>query len=130
VTRHCLLWAVSRLGYDRRGWKFQTLTAVDRSPINYFWRPQYDADIGLVDLSFANSTAVPGFLYLAMYLIIVPAVILLSDTPLPSFGLPHDGELKSNRLSWHSFRHLAPLRSADSNARDRSRRGWRQRLHR
>jgi hypothetical protein len=42
VTPPLLLWAVWRLGYDRRGWKYQTLTTWAVVPINYFWRPQYD----------------------------------------------------------------------------------------
>jgi len=74
VTPPLLLWAVSRLGYDRRGWKFQTLTAWTVVPINYFWRPQYDVNWARGPF-FREQHAVPGFLYLAMYLIIVPAVI-------------------------------------------------------
>jgi hypothetical protein len=39
-----LLWAIWRLGYDRRGWKYQTLTAWIVVPINYFWRPESDVN--------------------------------------------------------------------------------------
>ena len=42
VTPPLLLWAIRRLGYDRRGWKLQTLTAWIVVPINYFWRPELD----------------------------------------------------------------------------------------
>src|SRR6202050_5459511 len=37
VTPPLLLWALRRLGYDRRGWKCQMLTAWIIVPINYFW---------------------------------------------------------------------------------------------
>jgi len=39
-----LLWAIWRLGYDRRGWLYQTLTAWVVVPVNYFWHPQFDAN--------------------------------------------------------------------------------------
>jgi len=44
VTPPLLLWAIWRLGYDRRGWKLQTLTAWIVVPINYFWRPEQDVN--------------------------------------------------------------------------------------
>ncbi len=42
VTPPLLLWAIWRLGYDRRGWKLQTLIAWVVVPVNYFWRPEFD----------------------------------------------------------------------------------------
>src|SRR5450432_2206247 len=36
VTPPLLLWAIRRLGYDQRGWKYQTLTAWIVLPISYF----------------------------------------------------------------------------------------------
>jgi hypothetical protein len=39
-----VLWAIWRLGYDRRGWLYQTLTAWVVVPVNYFWRPQFDVN--------------------------------------------------------------------------------------
>src|SRR6267143_5941724 len=42
VTPPLLLWAIWRLGYDPRGWKYQRLTTWIVLPINYFWRPGND----------------------------------------------------------------------------------------
>lgn len=74
VTPPLLLWALWRLGYDRRGWKYQTLTAWIVVPINYFWRPQYDVNWARGPF-FRDQHAMPGFLYLLIYLIVVPAVV-------------------------------------------------------
>jgi len=74
VTPLLLLWAIWRLGYDQRGWKFQTLTAWIVVPINYFWRPQYDVNWAR-GLFFHEQHVVPGFVYLLAYLIIVPAAV-------------------------------------------------------
>jgi hypothetical protein len=74
VTPPLLLWAVRRLGYDERGWKFQTLTAWIVVPINYFWRPQYDVNWARGPF-FHEQHIVPGPVYVLLYLIVVPAVI-------------------------------------------------------
>ena len=74
VTPPLLLWAIWRLGYDRRGWKLQTLTAWIVVPINYLWRPQYDVNWARGPF-FQQQHAVPGLVYLFGYLIIVPAVV-------------------------------------------------------
>src|SRR5271157_4460698 len=74
VTPLLLLWAIWRLGYDQRGWKFQTLTAWIVVPINYFWRPQYDVNWAR-GLFFHEQHVVPGFVYLAAYLVIVPGLV-------------------------------------------------------
>ncbi len=74
VTPPLLLWAIWRLGYDRRGWKCQTLTAWIVVPINYFWRPQYDVNWAR-GLFFREQHLVPGFVYLLAYLTIVPAAV-------------------------------------------------------
>jgi hypothetical protein len=74
VTPPLLLWAIRRLGYDRRGWKFQTLTAWIVVPINYFWRPQYDVNWARGPF-FREQHALPGVFYLLIYLIVVPAAI-------------------------------------------------------
>jgi hypothetical protein len=74
VTPPLLLWAIHRVGYDPRGWKYQTLTAWIVVPINYFWRPHYDVNWAR-GLFFREQHAVPGAVYLLAYLIIVPAVI-------------------------------------------------------
>jgi len=69
-----LLWAIARLGYDERGWKLQTLTAWIVVPINFFWRPQLDVNWAR-GLFFHEQHVVPGWLYLAGYLIVVPLVV-------------------------------------------------------
>lgn len=69
-----LLWAIWRLGYDRRGWKYQTLTAWIVVPINYFWRPEYDVNWARGPF-FQEQHAVPGFVYLLVYLIAIPATV-------------------------------------------------------
>ncbi len=74
VTPALLLWAIWRVGYDRRGWKYQTLTAWIVVPINYFWRPQYDVNWAR-GLFFREQHLVPGFVYLLVYLTIVPAAV-------------------------------------------------------
>ncbi|MFZ0770434.1 MAG: hypothetical protein WCA49_04230 [Candidatus Sulfotelmatobacter sp.] len=74
VTPPLLLWAIWRLGYDPRGWKYQTMTAWIVVPINYFWRPGYDVNWARGPF-FREQHAVPGLLYLLAYLIIVPAAV-------------------------------------------------------
>ncbi|HKW16711.1 MAG TPA: hypothetical protein VJO35_04305 [Terriglobales bacterium] len=68
-----LLWAVHRLGYDRRGLVFQTLTLWVLIPINFFWRPLYNVNWarGLGH----EQHVVPSWLYLVAYLILVPLVV-------------------------------------------------------
>jgi hypothetical protein len=74
VTPPLLLWAIRRLGYDRRGWKCQTLTAWIVVPINYFWRPQYDVNWARGPFSHEQHV-VPGLIYLLAYLLAVPAFV-------------------------------------------------------
>jgi len=74
VTPPLLLWAIWRLGYDRRGWKYQTLTAWIVVPINYFWRPQFDVNWARGPF-FHEQHAMPGWLYLLVYLAVVPAAV-------------------------------------------------------
>ena len=68
-----LLWAVRRLGYDRSGWKWQTLTTSIIVPINYFWRPQYNVNwargIG------HDQHVMPGWLYVLGYLVVAPVFV-------------------------------------------------------
>jgi len=70
VTPVLLLWAVWRLGYDERGWKYQTVMTWIVVPINYFWRPQFDVNWAR-GLFFREQHVVPGGVYLAAYLVIV-----------------------------------------------------------
>jgi hypothetical protein len=74
VTPPLLLWALRRVGYDRRGWKLQTLTAWIVVPINYFWRPQLDVNWSR-GLFFREQRLVPGWLYLLAYLTLVPLLV-------------------------------------------------------
>jgi len=74
VTPPLLLWAIWKLGYDKRGWKFQTLTTLIVVPINYFWRPQADVNWAR-GLFFREQHVVPGWLYLGIYLIALPLLV-------------------------------------------------------
>jgi hypothetical protein len=74
VTPPLLLWAIWRLGYDRRGWMFQTVMAWIVVPINYFWRPQLDVNWAR-GLFFHQQHVMPGPVYLLGYLIVVPLCI-------------------------------------------------------
>lgn len=69
-----LIWATRQLGYDSRGWKFQTLTAWVVVPINYFWRPEQNVNWAR-GLFFREQHVVPGLVYLGAYLILVPLVV-------------------------------------------------------
>jgi hypothetical protein len=68
------LWAIRRLGYDGRGWKFQTVMTWIVVPINYFWRPEADVNWAR-GLFLHEQHVLPGLLYLTAYLILVPAVV-------------------------------------------------------
>jgi len=74
VVPPLLLWAIWRLGYDPRGWKFQTLTAWIVIPVNYFWRPQFDVNWARGPF-FREQNVVPGIAYLLFYLIAVPLLV-------------------------------------------------------
>lgn len=74
VTPPLLLWAIWRLGYDKRGWKYQTLTTWAVVPINYFWRPQYDVNWARGPF-FREQHIVPGWAYLLGYLVVVPLAV-------------------------------------------------------
>ncbi|MGA6982213.1 MAG: hypothetical protein WBZ11_11730, partial [Candidatus Sulfotelmatobacter sp.] len=74
VTPPLLLWAIWRLGYDPRGWKYQTVTAWLVVPINYLWRPEFDVNWAR-GLFFREQHVIPGFLYLLIYLAAVPAAV-------------------------------------------------------
>jgi len=74
LTPPLLLWALARLGYDRRGWKLQTLTAWVVVPVNYLWRPQEDVNWAR-GLAFHQQHRVNGGVYLAAYLVLVPLLV-------------------------------------------------------
>lgn len=74
VTPPLLLWAIWRLGYDSRGWKFQTVMAWIVVSINHFWRPEMDVNWARGPF-FREQHAIPRLLYLLIYLIVVPALV-------------------------------------------------------
>lgn len=68
-----LLWAVYRLGYDSRGWKWQIVLMAVVVPIGFFWHREDN-------INFARGIGheqhlIPSWLYLIGYLIVVPLVI-------------------------------------------------------
>jgi len=73
-TPPLLLWAIWKVGYDARGWKLQSILTWIVIPINYFWRPQLDVNFAR-GLFFREQHAVPGWLYLLAYLVLVPLVV-------------------------------------------------------
>jgi hypothetical protein len=74
ITPPLLLWAICRLGYDPRGWKFQTATAWLIVPINYFWRPQSDVNWARGPF-FRQQHLVPGLVYLGIYLLLLTLLV-------------------------------------------------------
>ncbi len=73
VVPPLLLWAVCRVGYDRNGWKLQTLLMAVVVPINFFWRPQNNVNFAR-GIGHEQHLIAP-WLYLIGYLIVVPLVI-------------------------------------------------------
>lgn len=76
ATPPLLLWAIWHLGYDRRGWKLQTLTAWIVIPINFFWRPESNVNWARGPF-FHEQHAMPGWVYLLGYLVVVPLLVYL-----------------------------------------------------
>ena len=74
VAPPLLLWAVWRLGYDRRGWKLQTLTLWVVVPMNYFWRPEQNVNWARGPF-FRAQHVVAGWIYLLAYLVLVPLCV-------------------------------------------------------
>jgi hypothetical protein len=74
VTPPLLLWAVWRLGYDRRGWKYQTLMTWIVVPVNYFWRPEHDVNWARGPF-FREQHVVPGLIYLLGCLVALPLLV-------------------------------------------------------
>ena len=74
VTPPLLLWAIRRLGYDERGWKYQTLTTWIVAPINYFWRPEHNVN-WVRGLFYREQHVISGPVYLLGYLIAVPLAV-------------------------------------------------------
>jgi hypothetical protein len=74
VTPPLLLWAIWRLGYDKRGWKYQTLTAWIVVPLCHFWAAGYDINWSR-GLFGREQHVVPHLVYLAGYLVVVPLLV-------------------------------------------------------
>ena len=74
VTPPLLVWAIWRLGYDGRGWKWQTVTAWIVVPINYFWRPEQDVNWARGPF-FHEQHLVAGWIYLLGYLVAIPLIV-------------------------------------------------------
>lgn len=73
VVPPLLLWGVWKLGYDSRGWKYQSVLTWIIVPINYFWRPEFNVNWAR---GFGHEQhMLPGYVYLLIYFIIVPAVV-------------------------------------------------------
>jgi hypothetical protein len=73
VVPPLLLWAINRLGYDPRAFKWATLTCWIVVPIDFFWRA---AD----NVNWARGLgheqhAMPAWLYLIGYMIVVPLAV-------------------------------------------------------
>lgn len=73
VVPPLLVWAIHRVGYDPRGWTWATVECWIVVPISYFWGRAFNVNWarGLGH----EQHAVPEWLYLIVYLILVPAVI-------------------------------------------------------
>ena len=74
VTPPLLLWAIWRLGYNRRGWMLQTLMTWIVVPINYFWRPEMDVNWAR-GLFLHEQHVMPGWAWLLGYVIVVPLFV-------------------------------------------------------
>jgi hypothetical protein len=74
ATPPLLLWAIWRLGYDRRGLRLQTVMTWIVVPINYVWRPEKDVNWAR-GLFFREQHVVPGIVYLAAYLVTITVAV-------------------------------------------------------
>src|SRR5215471_5293202 len=92
VTPPLLLWAIRHLGYDPRGWFYQTLTAWVVVPINYFWRPQFDVNWARGPF-FREQHAVAGLLYLVGYLVVIPLAVYFPTHVLLQWWAKRNGDL-------------------------------------
>jgi hypothetical protein len=74
VTPPLLLWSLYRLGYDKRAWKYATVTTWVVILINYFWRPWADVNWAR-GFFYHQQHSIPALLYLAIYLSLVPVIV-------------------------------------------------------
>jgi hypothetical protein len=73
VTPPLLLWAIARLGYAGGDGMADSICWVV-VPINYLWRPGFDVNWARGPF-FQEQHVLPGWLYLAGYLVVVPLAI-------------------------------------------------------
>ena len=69
-----LVWAIWRLGYDPRGWKYQTITTWIVVPVNYCWRPESDVNWARGPF-FHQIHGSWSMIYLCAYLVLVPLLV-------------------------------------------------------
>ena len=69
-----LVWAIWRLGYDPRGWKYQTITTWIVVPVNYCWRPESDVNWARGPF-FQPLHGTWSMIYLSAYLVLVPLLV-------------------------------------------------------
>jgi hypothetical protein len=69
-----LVWAIWRLGYDPRGWKYQTITTWIVVPVNYWWRPESDVNWARGPF-FRPIHGSWSMIYLCAYLVLVPLLV-------------------------------------------------------
>ena len=98
VTPPLLLWALWRLGYDKRGWKYQVLITWIVVPINYFWRPQFNVNFAR-GLPLGGQYLPHGLLYSIGYLIVVPLLIYLPTHLMLQAWAEHTGHVAGQHES-------------------------------
>ncbi len=78
-----LLWAISRLGYDRRGWRLQTLIAWLVLPASFFADPERNLN-WLWEPFGVPQTVMPPLLYLLVCMFAYPLLLYLPTHALLS----------------------------------------------
>ena len=73
VVPPLLLWAIRQVGYDRRAWKLQTITACILVPICHLWRPEFNVNWARGIRH--EQHAVAGWIYVIAYLLVVTVAI-------------------------------------------------------
>ncbi|HEX3741047.1 MAG TPA: hypothetical protein VHV29_15205 [Terriglobales bacterium] len=73
VVPPLLLWALHRLGYDPEAFRWQTFTMWTLVLFSFFWRPQ--SNVNWARGLGHEQHMVPHWLYLIIYLIVVPVVV-------------------------------------------------------
>lgn len=84
VTPVVLIWALWRLGYGRRGWLLQSVTAWIVLPINFLWRPEFDVN-WVRGPFYQEQHVVPPGIYLAACMLAYPLLVYLPTHLLLDF---------------------------------------------